>query len=109
MTHRTGTQGGQATSGADGGQARSGSRVFTALGQLVTRHPVRVIGAWIIVAVAVIATAPALPTTSNEASFLPSSYESIKAQNLRTRRSRRPGRLTPRSRSSCSRAPTAGG
>jgi RND superfamily putative drug exporter len=41
-----------------------------------------VIGAWIIAAVAVIATAPALPTTSNEASFLPSSYESIKAQNL---------------------------
>ena len=82
MTHRTGTQGGQATSGAEGGQARSGSRVFTALGQLVTRHPWRVIGVWIIVAVAVIATAPALPTTSNEASFLPSSYESIKAQNL---------------------------
>jgi putative drug exporter of the RND superfamily len=82
MTHRTGTQSGQATSGADGGQARSGSRVFTALGQLVTRHPWRVIGAWIIIAVAVIATAPALPTTSNEASFLPSSYESIKAQNL---------------------------
>ena len=82
MTHRTGTQGGQATSGAEGGQARSGSRVFTALGQLVTRHPWRVIGAWIIIAVAVIATAPALPTTSNEASFLPSSYESIKAQNL---------------------------
>ena len=82
MTHRTGTQGGQATSGAEGGQARSGSRVFTALGQLVTRHPWRVIGVWIIIAVAVIATAPALPTTSNEASFLPSSYESIKAQNL---------------------------
>ncbi|HEV2255486.1 MAG TPA: MMPL family transporter [Streptosporangiaceae bacterium] len=82
MTHRTGTQGGRATSGADGGRARSGSRVFAALGQLVTRHPWRVIGAWIIIAVAVIATAPALPTTSNEASFLPSSYESIKAQNL---------------------------
>ena len=82
MTHRTGTQGGQATSGAEGGQGRSGSRVFAALGQLVTRHPWRVIGVWIIVAVAVIATAPALPTTSNEASFLPSSYESIKAQNL---------------------------
>src|ERR1700685_4845051 len=82
MTHRTRTQGGQASGGADGGQARSGSRVFTALRQLVTRHPWRVIGAWIIIAVAVIATAPALPTTSNEASFLPSSYESIKAQNL---------------------------
>jgi putative drug exporter of the RND superfamily len=82
MTHRTGTQGSKAASGAGGGRARSGSRVFAALGQLVTRHPWRVIGAWIIIAVAVIATAPALPTTSNEASFLPSSYESIKAQNL---------------------------
>jgi len=82
MTHRAGTRGGRAASGADGGRARSGSRLFTALGQLVTRHPWRVIGAWIIIAVAVIATAPALPTTSNEASFLPSSYESIKAQNL---------------------------
>ena len=56
--------------------------MFTGLGQLVTRHPWRVIGVWVIIAVAVIATAPALPTTSNEASFLPSSYESIKAQNL---------------------------
>ncbi len=82
MTHRTRTQGSRAASGAEGGRARSGSRLFTALGQLVTRHPWRVIGAWIIIAVAVIATAPALPTTSNEASFLPSSYESIKAQNL---------------------------
>ena len=82
MTHRARTQGGRAASGADGGPARHGSRVFAALGQLVTRHPWRVIGAWIIIAVAVIATAPALPTTSNEASFLPGSYESIKAQNL---------------------------
>src|ERR1700722_14404299 len=82
MTHRTRTRGGRAASGADGGHARSGSRVFAALGQLVTRHPWRVIGAWVIIAAAVIATAPALPTTSNEASFLPSSYESIKAQNL---------------------------
>ena len=49
---------------------------------MVTRHPWRVIAVWIIAAVAVIATAPALPTTTNEASFLPSSYESIKAQNL---------------------------
>jgi RND superfamily putative drug exporter len=59
-----------------------GGGPFAALGRLVTRHPWRVIAVWIIVAVAVIATAPALPTTTNEASFLPSSYESIKAQNL---------------------------
>jgi RND superfamily putative drug exporter len=56
--------------------------LFAALGRLVTQHPWMVIGAWIIAAVAIVATAPALPTTSNEASFLPSHYESIRAQNL---------------------------
>ncbi len=56
--------------------------MFAGLGRVVTKHPWMVIGVWILAAVAVIATAPKLPTTSNEASFLPSSYESIKAQNL---------------------------
>jgi RND superfamily putative drug exporter len=56
--------------------------VFGALGRMVARHPWRVIALWIIAAIAIVATAPALPTTSNESSFLPSSYESIKAQNL---------------------------
>src|ERR1700691_1917176 len=82
MTNRTGMQGSQAATGANGGDARPGGGPFGALGRMVTRHPWRVIAVWIIVAVAVIATAPALPTTTNEASFLPSSYESIKAQNL---------------------------
>ena len=82
MTHRTGMQGNQAAGGADGEPARPDRGVFAALGRMVTRHPWRVIAGWLIVAVAVIATAPALPTTTNEASFLPSSYESIKAQNL---------------------------
>jgi len=72
----------QAAGGANGGPARPGSGLFAALGRMVTRHPWRVIAVWIIAAVAVVATAPALPTTTNEASFLPSSYESIKAQNL---------------------------
>jgi putative drug exporter of the RND superfamily len=94
MAHRTRTQGGQASGGAEGGQARSGSRVFAGLGQLVTRHPWRVIGAWIVIAAAVIATAPALPTTSNEASFLPSSYESIKAQNLQDQAFPQAGKVT---------------
>ena len=48
---------------------------------------------WIIVAIAVIATAPALPTTTNEASFLPSSYESIKAQNLQDQAFPQAGRV----------------
>jgi RND superfamily putative drug exporter len=41
-----------------------------------------VIALWIVAAIAVIATAPMLPTTTNESSFLPSSYESIRAMNL---------------------------
>jgi putative drug exporter of the RND superfamily len=86
MTHRTGMQGSQATRGTEegqGGQARpGGGGPFAALGRMVTRHPWKVIAVWIIAAVAIVATAPALPTTTNEASFLPSSYESIKAQNL---------------------------
>src|SRR5580693_7075760 len=82
MAHRTGIQGNQASGGAAGKPTRPGGGVFAALGRMVTNHPWRVIAVWIIVAVAVVATAPALPTTSNEASFLPSSYESIKAQNL---------------------------
>jgi putative drug exporter of the RND superfamily len=60
----------------------AGRGPFAWLGRVVARHPWRVIALWIIAAVAVIATAPALPTTTNEASFLPSSYESIKAQDL---------------------------
>ena len=82
MTKRTGMRSSQAASGAAGGQARPGGGPFAALGRMVTRHPWRVVAVWIIAAIAVVATAPALPTTSNESSFLPSSYESIKAQNL---------------------------
>jgi RND superfamily putative drug exporter len=82
MTHRTGTNDSRAASGPADGTPRSGNRVFGALGRMVTNHPWRVIAVWIIGAIAIIATAPALPTTTNEASFLPSSYESIRAQNL---------------------------
>jgi putative drug exporter of the RND superfamily len=82
MTNRTGTQGGQVASGGGDELPRPGGGPFAALGRLVTGHPWLVIAVWIIAAVAIVATAPALPTTTNEASFLPSSYESIKAQNL---------------------------
>ncbi|MGH2872003.1 MAG: MMPL family transporter, partial [Solirubrobacteraceae bacterium] len=83
MTNQTGITGREAAGGtADGGRRRPGGGFFAALGRLVTRHPWKVIAVWIIAAIAVVATAPALPTTSNEASFLPSSYESIKAQSL---------------------------
>jgi RND superfamily putative drug exporter len=82
MTNRTGTQGGQVASGGGDELPRSGGGPFAALGRLVTGHPWLVIAVWIIAAVAIVATAPALPTTTNEASFLPSHYESIRAQNL---------------------------
>ncbi|TDC46058.1 MMPL family transporter [Jiangella ureilytica] len=56
--------------------------MFAALGRYVARHPWHVIIAWIAVAVAVIATAPALTSTTDEADFLPDHYESIQAAEL---------------------------
>jgi putative drug exporter of the RND superfamily len=60
----------------------------------VVRHPWRVIAVWIIAAVAVIATSPGLPTTTNESSFLPSSYESIRAMNLQNQAFPQTGQVT---------------
>jgi putative drug exporter of the RND superfamily len=82
MTNRTGARHSHSISAADGGAPRPGGGPFAVLGRIVTGHPWIVIGVWILAAIAVIATAPPLPTTSNEASFLPSHYESIRAQNL---------------------------
>ena len=67
---------------------------FAALGRMVVRHPWRVIALWVIAAVAIIATAPALPTTTNESSFLPSSYESIRAANLQDKAFPQAGNVT---------------
>ena len=53
--------------------------VFRALGRLVSRRPWFVIAAWVVVAVLVGLTAPALQTTSDESEFLPADYESIRA------------------------------
>ena len=58
------------------------------------RHPWRVIAVWIVAAVAVIATSPGLPTTSNESSFLPKSYESIRAANLQDKAFPQTGHVT---------------
>jgi putative drug exporter of the RND superfamily len=95
MSNRTGMRGIRAASGAEGGQTRPGGGPFAALGRMVTRHPWRVIAVWIIAAVAIVLTAPALPTTTNEASFLPSSYESIKAQNLQNQAFPQAGKVDP--------------
>ncbi|WKX10173.1 MMPL family transporter [Streptomyces sp. NL15-2K] len=56
--------------------------MFRRIGDAVVRHPVWTIVAWLIAAVAIVATAPSLPSTSDESSFLPKSYESIKAAEV---------------------------
>jgi len=59
--------------------------MFRRIGNTVVRHPVWTIVAWLIAAVAIVATAPSLPSNSDESSFLPKSYESIKAADLQER------------------------
>ncbi|MGH3509836.1 MAG: MMPL family transporter [Nocardioidaceae bacterium] len=58
--------------------------MFAGLGRVVARHPWFVILAWVVVSVIVIATAPKLTSTANEADFLPGHYESIRALKLQT-------------------------
>ncbi|HEY7222602.1 MAG TPA: MMPL family transporter [Micromonosporaceae bacterium] len=53
--------------------------MFAGIGRFVVRHPIWVIVAWVIVAGVVIGFAPKLTSTSDEASFLPTHYESIQA------------------------------
>jgi RND superfamily putative drug exporter len=56
--------------------------MFHRIGRLVVRHSVWTIVAWIVAAVAIVATAPSLPSSSDQSSFLPKSYESIQAADL---------------------------
>ncbi|GMA22340.1 hypothetical protein GCM10025864_00990 [Luteimicrobium album] len=56
--------------------------MFAALGRLVVRRPWWVIGVWLVAAVAIVGLAPKLTATTDEASFLPSHYESIQAQEI---------------------------
>jgi RND superfamily putative drug exporter len=58
--------------------------VFGALGRLVVRNPLKVILAWLVVSVAVVAFSPRLTDIINadQTSFLPDSYESVQAQQL---------------------------
>lgn len=78
-------------------EATSGSArgPFARLGRAVVRHPWVVIALWIVAAVVVIKTSPGLPTTTNESSFLPGSYESIKAQNLQDQAFPQSSKVTP--------------
>ncbi|HET6153988.1 MAG TPA: MMPL family transporter, partial [Marmoricola sp.] len=59
--------------------------MFAALGRFVNKFPWYIIGAWLLLAVIVIALAPKLTSTQDTSSFLPSKYESIKATNLQTK------------------------
>jgi putative drug exporter of the RND superfamily len=93
VSKTTGTPDRQTASG-DEPASQAGGGFFGALGRMVVRHPWRVIALWVVAAVAIIATAPALPTTTNESSFLPSSYESIRASNLQDQAFPQAGNVT---------------
>ena len=80
--------------GGEARPARAGGGPFGWLGRAVVRHPWRVIVLWVIAAIAVIATSPGLPTTASESSFLPSSYESIRAANLQDQAFPQAGHVT---------------
>ncbi|RNL61208.1 MMPL family transporter [Nocardioides marmoriginsengisoli] len=56
--------------------------MFAALGRFVTRFPWYVLGAWAVAAVLIIAFAPGLKSTTEQADFLPKHYESIKATDI---------------------------
>ncbi|GAA2838737.1 MMPL family transporter [Kribbella solani] len=58
--------------------------MFTRLGRFVVHHPWKVIAAWVVAAIAVIAFAPTLAdvTTKDQAALLPDKYESVQAQKL---------------------------
>jgi RND superfamily putative drug exporter len=68
--------------------------LFAWLGRAVVRHPWRVIALWVVAAAAVILTSPGLPTTSNESSFLPKNYESIRAMDLENKAFPQTGNVT---------------
>ncbi|WP_343973191.1 MMPL family transporter [Kribbella koreensis] len=58
--------------------------MFSKLGRFVVHNPWKVIAAWVVAAIAVLAFAPTLADVTNkdQASFLPDSYESVQAQQL---------------------------
>ncbi|MCE0540371.1 MMPL family transporter [Kineosporia rhizophila] len=58
------------------------NRVFRGLGHLVAQRPWWVLGSWVVFAVLVVATAPTVTATTDQADFLPNSYDSIKGYEL---------------------------
>jgi RND superfamily putative drug exporter len=59
--------------------------MFAALGRFVTRFPWLVLGAWVLMAIVIVSFAPQLSSTSDSSSFLPKHYESIQAQDIKTK------------------------
>jgi RND superfamily putative drug exporter len=78
----------------DGNGYTSERGLFAWLGRAVVRHPWRVIALWVVAAAAVILTSPGLPSTSNESSFLPKNYESIRAMDLQDKAFPQTGNVT---------------
>jgi putative drug exporter of the RND superfamily len=78
----------------EGNSDTSERGLFAWLGRAVVRHPWRVIALWVVAAAAVILTSPGLPTTSNESSFLPKNYESIRAMDLQGKAFPQTGNVT---------------
>lgn len=60
--------------------------MFAKISRTVIAHPWRVVSIWALLAIAAIAFTPSLDdyTTGNQQSFLPASFESVKAQNAGT-------------------------
>ncbi|MGK8553719.1 hypothetical protein [Nocardia gipuzkoensis] len=69
--------------------------MFARLGAVVVHNPWKVIGLWVLLAIAVVASAPELESTTDQSAFLPSHYESIQALEMQQEafpQSRRPRR-----------------
>ncbi|WP_433680997.1 MMPL family transporter [Nocardia sp. CA-119907] len=56
--------------------------MFARLGAIVVHNPWKVIGLWLLIIIAVVASAPELKSTTDQSAFLPSHYESIQAMEL---------------------------
>ncbi|MEV6337344.1 MMPL family transporter [Nocardia vinacea] len=56
--------------------------MFARLGAIVVHNPWKVIGLWLFIVIAVVASAPQLKSTTDQSEFLPSHYESIQAMQL---------------------------
>jgi putative drug exporter of the RND superfamily len=56
--------------------------MFTKIGRVVVHHPWLTIVAWAVIAAAVLVSAPGLKAANDQAEFLPSHYESVRASEL---------------------------